>query len=43
MIFLYSMLVGKDLDILRMGDDSARALGIDTKRIAEQPWCSPAW
>ena len=33
MIFLYSMLVGKDLDILRMGDDSARALGIDTKRI----------
>lgn len=43
MIFLYSMLVGKDLDILRMGDDSARLWGSTPREYAEQPWCSPAW
>lgn len=32
-IFIYSMLAGKNLDIMRMGDDSAKSLGINTRRI----------
>lgn len=32
-IFIYSMLIGKNLDIMRMGDDSAKSLGINTHRL----------
>lgn len=32
-IFGYSMLIGKNLDIMRMGDDSAKSLGINTQQI----------
>lgn len=31
--FAYGMIVGKDIDILRMGDDSAISLGVDVKAI----------
>lgn len=32
-IFLYAMYISKNLDIMRMGDDSAKSLGINTNRV----------
>lgn len=33
LIFAYSMFMGKNLDIMRMGDDSAKSLGINTAHV----------